>query len=73
MTHLCLQNLALETFYDKKIGGVSIWLTAVFFIIVDLCTYPPASEASREVSNLAVRKNPHTLVYGVKDYKKNLT
>ena len=29
--------------------------------------YPPVSEASREVANLTVRKNPHTSVYGVKE------
>ena len=30
-------------------------------------TYPPASEASREVANLTERKNPHTPVHGVKE------
>ena len=30
--------------------------------------YPPASEASREVANLTERKNPHTPVYGVKEF-----
>ena len=30
--------------------------------------YPPASEASREVANLTWRKNPHTPVYGVKEF-----
>ena len=30
--------------------------------------YPPASEASREVENLTERKNPHTPVYGVKEF-----
>ena len=29
---------------------------------------PPASKASREVANLIVRKNPHTPVYGVKEF-----
>ena len=29
--------------------------------------YPPLSEASREVSNLTERKNPHNTVYGVKN------
>ena len=33
-----------------------------------LIVYPPASEASREVANLTERKNPHTLVYGVKEF-----
>ena len=32
------------------------------------CNYPPASEASREVANLTERKNPHTPVYGVKEF-----
>ena len=30
--------------------------------------YPLASEASREVENLTERKNPHTPVYGVKEF-----
>ena len=30
--------------------------------------YPPASEASREVANLTWRKNPHTPVYGAKEF-----
>ena len=30
--------------------------------------YSPASEASREVANLTERKNPHTPVYGVKEF-----
>ena len=29
---------------------------------------PPASEASREVANLTERKNPHTPIYGVKEF-----
>ena len=31
-------------------------------------SYPPASEASREVTNLTERKNPHTPVSGVKEF-----
>ena len=30
--------------------------------------YTPVSEASREVANLTERKNPHTPVYGVKEF-----
>ena len=30
--------------------------------------YPPASEVSREVANLTARKNPHTPVFGVKEF-----
>ena len=30
--------------------------------------YPPASKASREVANLTERKNPHTPVYGDKEF-----
>ena len=30
--------------------------------------YPPVSEASREVANLTLRKNPHTPVNGVKEF-----
>ena len=34
-----------------------------------ICLFgPPASEASREVANLTERKNPHTPVYGVKEF-----
>ena len=29
--------------------------------------YPPASEASREVSNSTEKKNPHTPLYGAKE------
>ena len=31
-------------------------------------SFPPASEASREVANLTKRKNPHTPVLGVKEF-----
>ena len=31
-------------------------------------TYPPASKANREEANLTERKNPHTPVYGVKEF-----
>ena len=30
--------------------------------------YPPTSKANREVANLIERKNPHTSVYGVKEF-----
>ena len=30
--------------------------------------FSPASEVSREVANLTERKNPHTPVYGVKEF-----
>ena len=30
--------------------------------------YPPASKVSREVANLTEEKNPHTPVYGVKQF-----
>ena len=30
--------------------------------------YPPASKASSEVANVYERKNPHTPVYGVKEF-----
>ena len=33
-----------------------------------IASYPPASKASREVANLTERKNPHTPVYGVKEF-----
>ena len=29
---------------------------------------PPVMEVSREVANLTERKNPHTRVYGVKEF-----
>ena len=37
---------------------------------IRMITYfnPPASEASREVVNFIERKNPHTPVYGVKEF-----
>ena len=35
---------------------------------IDSSFNPPASEASREVANLTERKNPHTPVYGVKEF-----
>ena len=31
-------------------------------------SYPPDSEASREVANFIERNNPHTPVYGVKEF-----
>ena len=36
--------------------------------IKHIVDYPPASEASREVSNITERKNPRTPVYGVKKF-----
>ena len=33
-----------------------------------MLSYPPASEASGEVTNLTERKNQHTPVYGVKEF-----
>ena len=33
-----------------------------------LLIYPPVSKASREVANLNERKNPHTHIYGVKEF-----
>ena len=30
--------------------------------------FPPASKASRDVAKLTERKNPHTPVYGVKEF-----
>ena len=32
----------------------------------------PGREASREATNLTERKNPHTPVYGVKDFWKEI-
>ena len=34
----------------------------------DTLYHPPASEASRELANITERKNPHTPVYGVKEF-----
>ena len=36
-------------------------------VTLGIC-YPPVSEESREVANLSKRKNPHTHVYGVKEF-----
>ena len=33
-----------------------------------LAYYPPASEGSKEVANLTERKNPHSPMYGVKEF-----
>ena len=33
-----------------------------------ICGNPPASEVSREIANFIKRKNPHTPVYGVKEF-----
>ena len=35
-------------------------------------SYPPASEASRELANLTERKNPHAPVYVVKKFVRLL-
>ena len=40
----------------------------MIIIKVLIVNYPPASEASREVANLTETKNPHTPVYGVKEF-----
>ena len=36
--------------------------------LTNVKNYPPESKVSREVANLTERKNPHTLVYGVKEF-----
>ena len=55
---------------DDEIDSTAQWFTAIapepeknrnFH-------YPLASEASREEANLNERKNPHTPVYGVKEF-----
>ena len=43
-------------------------LPFIFIITFEVTIHPPASEASREVANLTERKNPHTPVYGVKEF-----
>ena len=45
---------------------LSFFLLCIFLCLI--CSYPPASEGSREVANLTERKNPHTPVYGVKEF-----
>ena len=35
---------------------------------MDFCAHPLASQASREVANLTERKNPHTPIFGVKEF-----
>ena len=37
-------------------------------MVVYYQNYPPVSEASIEVANLTERKNPHILVFGVKEF-----
>ena len=36
--------------------------------LTNVKNYSPASKVSRDVANLTERKNPHTLVYGVKEF-----
>ena len=40
----------------------------LFIAVLGLLSYPPASEASREVANLTKWKNPQTHVNGVKEF-----
>ena len=44
-------------------SGVTFHLTGIIQNV-----YPAASEASREMANLTWRKNPHTPIYGVKEF-----
>ena len=37
-------------------------------LILSLNWYPPASEVRRKVANLTWRENPHTPIYGVKNF-----
>ena len=43
-------------------------LTELLLIRCSFTFNSPGSKASREVANLFVRKNPHTRVYGVKEF-----
>ena len=47
--------------------GLFIMFCTLHYIHFCTC-YPSASQASREVANLTERKNPHTPVYGVKEF-----
>ena len=59
MSPLALKNAHKESYVRTKIQK-----SMLAFIFIN----PPASVASREVANLEERKNPHTLVYGVKEF-----
>ena len=52
-----LMDFAAESVSQKNI-----------FTHMDILFNPPASKASREVADLTKRKNPHTPVYGVKEF-----
>ena len=39
-----------------------------FITVQFIIKNPPASEAIREEAHLTERKNPHTLLYGVKEF-----
>ena len=56
--------------YYQRPGEIAFSFVGLTYLILGtrLCIHPPASEASREVANLTERKNPHTPVYGVKDF-----
>ena len=51
-------------FCSKKIACAEQFFEGTFLTSI----YPPASEVSREVEHLTERKNPHTPVYGVKEF-----
>ena len=65
------RNIALKT-GDKKLKGTSNDINAgngrILKVHMFIMWLSPASKASREVANLSERKNPHTRVYGVKEF-----
>ena len=61
----------MKPFCEKKIficSNLEVFLCQMNKYSVNYYNNPPASKASREVANLTVRKNPHTPVYGVKEF-----
>ena len=52
--------------YKKLLKGQHIYLKCILGF--GLWFNPPVREANREVANLTERKNPHTPVYGVKEF-----
>ena len=71
-THLqrqCKSSFNWNFFVNPALTNIfchRLWLVLLMFEMLKM--YPPASEASREVANLTWRKNPHTPVYGVKEF-----
>ena len=60
--------LAMLIAYFLKIKINGILFNSSGYSNLKQLNYPPASEVSREVADLTERKNPHTPIYGVKEF-----